>query len=498
MKNTKMMKTIKSVLALVLLTLSIVNLSAQVDRTKAPVADVPEDINLGDLKTITLDNGMEVFLVPKPGYGKFVFSMSIDQPTFIAEENPECRSALSNLYYHASTANYTQEEFDSITTFLGAKVAIHNNGGHVIALRENMDQLLTMFTDFLYHPIYDEEAIAEFVAKETEKQKKKLAGDVKKNTNSELNSPLNRLKDSLLIDEKENKVPVVSEEDKDFSKVTPASVKAFHDTRLVASRTTAILMGDFSEKEARKVLNKYFAQWDAGEPFKQKAENKSNAKFLENRQIFVLENKGAVQSKISFHWSLGDLFPYSENDVPVVVMDQILGGYTRSYIYSNLREDKGLCYSAFSSVGSHASGGTGFIKTDVRTDVTALAIENIILEMLRIRNKKVSDDDLRIAKNSLIGAYARSLSGTAVQRFLGFSMVKSDYDLPDDYLKTYSTKIGAVTKEEVYEMANKYVKPNNCLIVVEGDIAGIKAQKLEQYGPVTYLDKDGKPLASEE
>lgn len=498
MKNTKMMTTIKSALTLLLLTLCVGNIWSQVDRSHSPVADIPEDINLGDLKTITLDNGMEVFLVPKPGYGKFVFSMSIDQPDFIAEEYPECRSALSNLYYHASTANYTEEEFDSITTFLGAKVAIHINGGHVIALRENMDQLLTMFTDFLYNPVYDKDEIAVFVEKETEKHKKKLAGEIKRDVNSEVNSPLNRIKDSLIVEEKEVRVRTVSEKDKDYSKVTLASVKQFHDTRIVASRTTAILMGDFSEKEARKVLNKYFAQWGAGEPFKEKFEAKSNAKFLENRQIFVLENKEAVQSKISFHWSLGDLFPYSENDVPTLMMNQILGGYTRSYIYSNLREDKGLCYSAFSSIASHASGGTGFIKTDVRTDVTALAIENIILEMLRIRNREVSDDDLRIAKNSLIGAYARSLSGTAVQRFLGFSMVKSDFDLPDDYLKTYSTKLGAVTKEQVYEMANKYVKPNNCLIVVEGDINGIKAQKLEQYGPVTYLDKDGKPLVSEE
>ena len=465
---------------------------AQVDRSHAPKADQPKDINLGDLQTITLDNGLDVFLVPKPGYGKFVFSMTINHPSFEEETHPELRSALSDMYYNSGSEHYTKSKRDSIINYFGAKSGVTLNGGFVIGLNENREELMDLYVDELLMPTADEAYIAGYIKKTEEKQAKKREGTT--TARVEEKSVYSEVQGALLgsptVEKTKKALPLV---DYDLSKVTVSALNTFHDNRIVAARSTAILMGDFTEKEAVKFLNHYFGDWNAGEELAAEPLKAADAKYLESRQIYVVNKPSAVQSKIGLHWNLQGVRSYDENEMPLLVMNQILGGYTKSYLNQNLREEKGLCYFAMSNISTNAFGGTGFVRTTVRTEKTEIALESIILEMLRLKNRPVLDEDLRTAKNSLIGDYARSLSGTALQRYLSFSMVKNDFNLPDDYLKTYTTRIGQVTVEEVQAIANQCVKPNNCLVFIEGDVENIKKQGLESFGPVTYLDEDGEP-----
>ena len=120
-----------------------------------------------------------------------------------------------------------------------------------------------------------------------------------------------------------------------------------------------------------------------------------------------------------------------------------------------------------------------------------IVIENILLEMLRIKNMDVSDKDLKIAKGSLIGKESRAMSGIATTPYISFSMVKDDYNLPDNYLQTRIPRIYNVSKKDIRTMAEKYIKPFECVISVNGNVREIKG-KLEKFGEVIYLDKDGK------
>lgn len=466
-------------------------LPAQVDRSVEPAPDQPKEINLGNLKSIELKNGFKVFLVPKPGYGKIAFSLTVNQPDIKTDSEPELRQILSKLYYEPNSQNYSKKQSDSIIDFNGAKMGITINGGFVIGLKENTNQLMNLYTDRLFNPTFNKD----IVAKLTEESKISYE---KKKTEQKNNMEITAIRDfgmilmdSLMNDGINKETDVVKE--LDFDQVSSSKLQEFQKERIVSNHSTAILIGDFTPKSAKKLLEKYFGDWQKGKDLAKEEKNANEVGFLKNRKIFVIDNPQAVQSSVSFNWNLGDAYQYFPDEVKLSVMNQILGGYTNSYIYTNLREDKGLCYFALSSISPTGAGGRGFAKVDVRTEKTSIAVENIIYEMLRIRNQTVSDKTLRMAQNSLIGAYARSLGGVALQRFLSFAMVKDDFNLPDDYLKTYPFKIGEVTKEEVQEMALKYVKPNNCIVLIKGNATELKG-KLEAYGPVEYYTKEGKPF----
>ncbi len=466
-------------------------LSAQVDRSQEPAPDAPKEINLGDLKSIELENGLKVFLVPKPGYGKFAFSLSINQPDIAKDPQPELREILSKLYYEKSSVRYTQKQVDSIISFHGAKMGVTINGGFIIGLKEDTQQLMRMYTDCLIHPNINQSTMDEFIAQRIKQKKVPKKQQTLSNHGTSFGITL---LDSLLREKKkiEKDKQAVSRES-NYSDISLSELQEFQRQRVVSNNSTAILIGDFTVNSARELLEKHFANWRKGIPQEEERASTADTKTIPQREIYVIDNPLAVQSKVSFHWNLVDAFQYFDHHIPMEVMNQILGGYANAYIYQNLREDKGLCYFALSSISCTGSGGSGFINTSVRTEKTAIAVENIIYEMLRIRNQKVSDNTIRMAKNSLIGGYARSLGGVALQRFLSFAMTQDDYNLPDDYLKTYPQKVGEVTKADIIKMAQKYVKPNNCIVIVQGNAKAIKGT-LEAYGPVKYFTKEGKTL----
>ena len=161
-----------------------------------------------------------------------------------------------------------------------------------------------------------------------------------------------------------------------------------------------------------------------------------------------------------------------------------------SNLNQNIRLDKGLSYGANNILSINITGGQCSSNTLVRNSQTAYALENIFLEMLKMRNELVCAKTLDMAKNGLIGDYARSMSQLNSPAIIGFGMVKDKFNLPDDYLTTYPLKIASVTAEDIREAAQKYIKPYESLIIIEGKVADIKGT-LEKFAPVEYYTQEG-------
>jgi zinc protease len=70
------------------------------------------------------------------------------------------------------------------------------------------------------------------------------------------------------------------------------------------------------------------------------------------------------------------------------------------------------------------------------------------------------------------------------------------FGLPDDYFETFPGKVRALGREDIGAAAEKVLRPDRLVWVVVGDREKIEEgiQKLD-FGPVSYLDADGNPLA---
>ncbi|MCB2196935.1 MAG: insulinase family protein [Bacteroidetes bacterium] len=469
------------------------SVKAQIDRTHAPNPDSPKKLDVGVLIPIEMDNGLQVYLAPIKNYPKFTLSVNIEQPNIYDDERQEESGILTKAYYKKLSEKYPNGQIDSLVRLKGAMLSATTRGGTIKGMNRDIDVLLDLYTDLLFNPLIKEEYI------EDKKEQYKKSQENKTEQSSVFSDKqfvLERLVDSLLhgeAKEEEKKKEIIQ----NYDNITIEVIEDFIQKRIVANNSVIVLIGDFSEKNTAKLMKKYFGKWQQGEPIEKEIELKSSKSAIEKRRIVVLDKPNAVQSKIRFQWILGDAYAYGEHAVKIEVLNEILGESQLSYLYKNLREDKGLCYFVGSSIVPDDNGGRASIWMSVRTDQTAYAIENILLEMLRIRNFDVSDHDLKVAKSSLIGEFTRSLSGIAPVPYISFAMIKETYNLPDDYLQTKVSKYYEVNTKDIREMAERYVKPFKNVLVITGKASELHGT-LEKFGEVTYLDEDGNELIFEE
>ncbi|MFO7844547.1 MAG: insulinase family protein [Bacteroidales bacterium] len=467
-------------------------ITAQVDRSHVPKSDIPKKLDVGVLIPIEMKNGMQVYLAPVKDYPKFTITISIKQPDIRKDERIEEKSILDKAYMEKRSKKYANGEIDSLTRLKGAMLSASCFGGTIKGMNRDIELLLDMYSDLLFNPVIKEDYISEKAENYRKSQEKKNNFSVF----DDEKFYIEMLTDSLLsgtTKKNEEKKEIIQ----DFEDIGIETVEDFLHQRVVANNAVIVIVGDFSPKACQKLMNKYFGKWQNGASLKREREIEPSELVLERRKIFVIDKPNAVQSRIRFNWIMEDAFAFDEKSVKIEVLNEILGESQLSYLYSNLREDKGLCYSVMSSLTPDDNGGRAAIWTSVRTDQTAYAIENIILEMLRIRNFDVSDYDLKVAKNSLIGDFTRSLSGIAPIPYMSFAMIKDTYNLPDDYLQTKVSKYHEVTRKDIREMAEKYIQPFRSIIIVTGKADELRGS-LEQFGEVTYIDEKGKKLKFKE
>ncbi len=88
-------------------------------------------------------------------------------------------------------------------------------------------------------------------------------------------------------------------------------------------------------------------------------------------------------------------------------------------------------------------------------------------EFNRIRNEKVSDEELVSMKNYMSGGFARSLENPS--RIAQFALNIELYQMPADYYQNYLQSVAGVTVDDVQRLAKQYVTPQNAVIVVVGN-----------------------------
>lgn len=161
-----------------------------------------------------------------------------------------------------------------------------------------------------------------------------------------------------------------------------------------------------------------------------------------------------------------------------MVMNAVLGGLFGSRINLNLREVHGYTYGASSYYDWRRGPGPFAVATAVESDVTALALREIFLEIDRIRTEEISDEELSLATHYLEGVFPiRYETTSAVATALANLAI---YDLPRDYYDSYRRNIREVTVKAVLAAAQAHIHPEDLQTVVVGDATIIR-------GPVGEL-----------
>ncbi len=249
-----------------------------------------------------------------------------------------------------------------------------------------------------------------------------------------------------------------------------------------------VVAGDITEAETRALAGKYLGSW-AGKasPAAPPSAGGSTAP-----RVVIVDKPASPQTVLRVgHVGVARANP---DYASIEVMNTALGGLFSSRINLNLRETHGYTYGASSVFAYRRGPGPFLIGTGVRTDVTAEAVTEILREIDRMRTTDPGDDEIALAKDSI----ARSLPGlfeTTSQTASSIGQIFV-HNLPLDQYRTLPGKIDAVQKADVRRVAERYLKPQELVIVAVGDRGKIEPglRKLG-FGPVEVLDLDGRVLS---
>jgi zinc protease len=269
-----------------------------------------------------------------------------------------------------------------------------------------------------------------------------------------------------------------------------AQLRELHSARYVPGTTTLVFAGDVTSERAAQLAARAFDNWRGAAPADARVDDRVAAAA---RRVFVVNKAGAPQSELRVgHAGV----PRSHPDYfSIVVMNALLGGLFSSRINLNLRERNAFTYGARSTFEWRRGAGPFVVSTAVKTEVTEAATREILIEIEKMREEKVSADELSLATAYLDGVFPiRYETTNAVAQAIAIAQV---YGLGDDYYTRYRERIRAVTADDVLNAAQKFLHPDELLVLAVGDAAAIRApMEALGAGPVTVHEapaEDGTP-----
>jgi predicted Zn-dependent peptidase len=158
---------------------------------------------------------------------------------------------------------------------------------------------------------------------------------------------------------------------------------------------------------------------------------------------------------------LGAPFPnrHHPDFVKAQVLNNVFGGFFGSRLMSNIREDKGYTYGIHSYLENHMQQCAWIVSTEAGRDVCEAAISETYKEMEILRNKPVPDDELLLVRNYMLGSVLGDLDGPfhIINRWKNIIL----NGLPEDYFYRQMETIKTVSADELQQLANKYLHPEN-------------------------------------
>jgi len=475
------MKNIKSILLIFLSLFLTVAVQAQLDRSIQPKPGPAPEFKIGEYKTFTLDNGLKVIVVENHKVPQISFQLTVDVDP-ISEKNAIGYVSMTGDLMRSGTTNKTKVEIDETIDFIGADLVTYQNGIYGLSLTKHKEEFLSIFSEVLLNPSFPEEEI-----EKTKKQS--ISGLVSSETNAQFIAK--RVGQKL---RNGNHPYAEIETEESIANITREHLVNYYKTFYKPNVSYLVIVGDITIKQAKKDAKKYFGDWEKGEveKFEYQFPNKNVG-----TRVALIHKEGAVQSYIDITYPI-KLKVGDKDAIPAVIANDILGsGAFSARLISNLREDKGYTYGAYSDLSRNPLVGNFSAYAQVGTDVTNDAVNQFIIEMNRMRNEIVGDEELTLFKTIRTGSLARSLEKP--RTIARFAVNTMKYSLPADYYQKYFENIDAITKEQVQEVSKQYIDPEQAIIVVVGDKEKLM-EPLKKYsatGSVELYDIYGNPVKEE-
>ncbi len=239
-----------------------------------------------------------------------------------------------------------------------------------------------------------------------------------------------------------------------------ADLRAFYRRYYVARNATVVIVGKLDRAQAEGIAARLADSLPAGEkaaplpPVTAPAEARET--FIEHpsSQSHVLMGQPGLRRK-------------DDDYFPLYVGNHILGGSGLvSRISDEIREKRGLAYSAYSYFIPMAQQGPFLLGFQTRNDQRAEALRVLRDTLSDFVASGPTDKELAAAKNNIISGFPlRVASNSKIAEYLA---VIGFYDLPLDYLQRFTAEVDAVTVGKIRAAWQRRIHPDKMVTVIVG------------------------------
>ncbi len=433
-------------------------------------------------KTFALKNGMQVYLVEDK-------QLPVLSATVVSragsENNVPTQAGLATLTAAllnegTTTRNSTQlaDDIESIGARIATGATVDAASANITLLSNNTNAALDLLSDVILHPAFSPEDLDRL-------RKQRLVG-IAQETDSVI-ATARRVGPRLLFgDQPYGESPIGTLDS--VRSLTRDDITSFYKNHYGSADSALILSGDVSLEEARRLAEQYFGGWTGTAPANVTLPAPPAPPTL---HIALVDKPGAPQTAIVVY-GLG--LPVTTPDLQAIqVMNYTLGGAFASRINMNLRETHGYTYGANSIFATYREGGAFYAGGLIKTDVTAPATQQLMLELKRIQSEPPSDAEVKEAKIARVQSLPGQFETTNATANAMASIFL--YKRPLDYYAKLPAAYLAVTPQDVERVAKSDIHPDHLIIVEVGDRSKIEAPLKElNIAPIEFFDPTGNPI----
>jgi zinc protease len=245
-----------------------------------------------------------------------------------------------------------------------------------------------------------------------------------------------------------------------LSQISLEDLKQYYRQFYVAKNLTIALVGDISKVKAKQIARQISHGLNVG----QKAKANSIVLPLEQPQVIHIEFPSKQTHLLIGQAGINRTHP---DYYPLYLGNHIFGGSGLTSILSDeIREKKGLAYSAYSYFTKMQSNGFFMMRMQTKND-QANEAKNIAIETLKnFRNNAIDAQKLADGKDNIIGGFAlETASNTNILTYLS---IIGFYDLPLDYLSSFTDKIKDISAEDIQKAYERLIDMDKLIILTVG------------------------------
>lgn len=440
-KNKNHSIKITKALFLFLLVFFLQGFSQERFRRTPPSAYPLSPLNLPELETASLSNGLLVSVLPRKDLPFIYIDVLFQVGEAFSPDRFQGLATLSTSMMGRGTMRYSQEDVDEYWASIGGNYSLQTFVDYSRLSSFFLPEYLNEAMEILSHMILG----PSFSRRGFEGAKRDLFYDLVRRNNNPDFLAKRLLLQTLFQEHPYRKIALYRESLADIDRIDSQN---FYNKFFTPNNSRIIFIGDLNLSTVTKLTSHYLQSWT-----EKSLEHYSFdvPKANKKRKICLINHPHSRDITIY----LGNMiFPQSSQDIfPYLVLSHILGGTPYSRLFITLREEKGYAYYAFSNMEIFKMFSVFYIQARVRPEVLNSSIKEIFSEVNKIIKNEIPNYEIEQAKSYLIGHFPLEIEHP---HNLAFRLATLNiYGFGREFWNDYYSNIMKVTPKDVFRVAQQ-------------------------------------------